>query len=395
MARPNLFVLLPVAGCWWIFQKNLTLCVRLLGSGLALSGLFFGLLPSLLHNYRVSGEFTLVSTAGGVSFFIGNNPEASGKFHVPTSEKIDPSSHDAYRHSLKTLAERAAGRSLSPKEVSSYWFDRGKHYWVANPMAAMTLFGKKLLLSINSQESSIHHPYRAAATLFPILRLLIPFGILFPFAGMGVLLARKRSGVPLMAAGFWAYLLGMAAFYVADRYRMMLLPFLIPLAGIGMSELYLLYKKQGRKTAVLTTTLLLVLFSLTQVPLFSKANQKNAVCALYNLMGKAEGDRGRYEKAEFYFHKAILAAGPNQGTYARANLGLLHQMRGDFTSARRLYLKSARISQKNLEVRRKLARLAERTGDIPEAIKWWLEVVGLSADPARAKREIDRLSPLE
>jgi len=237
MGRPNLLVMLP-AGLVWLLMRIRPWRRIWLSAGLLVVGVILGLSPSWIHN-AVSGQgFVPVSSSGGHSFFIGNNPQATGGFHIPKGARIDDSDHAAYRRSLTLLAERAAGHDLTPAEVSAYWWHRGLDFWAAHPGQVLWLSGKKLLLALNSVERPIHHPYVFAEEVAPILGYLLSFGIVFPFAVLGVWFGRRRrAGVGLLLGCAGTYLLTMVAFYVADRYRILLLSALIPLAGLGMVEL--------------------------------------------------------------------------------------------------------------------------------------------------------------
>ncbi len=391
MGRPNLLVMLP-AGLVWLLMRIRPWRRIWLSAGLLVVGVILGLSPSWIHN-AVSGQgFVPVSSSGGHSFFIGNNPQATGGFHIPKGARIDDSDHAAYRRSLTLLAERAAGHDLTPAEVSAYWWHRGLDFWAAHPGQVLWLSGKKLLLALNSVERPIHHPYVFAEEVAPILGYLLSFGIVFPFAVLGVWFGRRRrAGVGLLLGCAGTYLLTMVAFYVADRYRILLLSALIPLAGLGMVELARTIRAKGALRTWPCILGLAAAFAVTQLPLTSARATNQALVVGYNLMGKAAGERGKLLEAEKYFKHALELAGPGQGARARANLSLLLQRRGQLERAQRLYVEAARADPDWQAIRIRLARLAESRGDIQQAIQWWREAAALMADPAPALREITRL----
>ncbi len=306
--------------------------------------------------------------------------------------RIDDSDHLAYRRSLTLLAERAAGGKLTPAEVSAYWWHWGFDFWAAHPGQALWLSGKKLLLALNSVERPIHHPYVFAEDLAPILGCLLSFGIVFPFAVLGVWFGRRRrAGVGLLLGCAGMYLLTLVAFYVADRYRILLLSAFIPLAGLGMVEFARKIRAGGALRAWPYLLALAAAFAVTQLPLTSARAGSQALVVGYNLMGKAAGEHGHQAEAEKYFKHAVELAGPGRGASARANLGLLFQRRGRLEQARKLYIEAARADPDWPIIRVRLARLAEGRGDIQQAIQWWREAAKLMADPASALKEIARL----
>ncbi len=394
MARPNLVFVLPVFGIWWLFRVR-SWRGRLAGAGFALAGLVIGLAPSWIHN-AVKGQGVLpVSSAGGLSFYLGNNPQASGRFRVPRGMKIDASSHAAYRRSWHLLAEQAEGRRLSPAQVSNHWFGRGLRWWAQQPGAAAIMLGKKLLLAVNAEEAPIHHPYGAVAEVVWPLAWLPGFGLVFAFGLAGLWLGRRRTpGVGLLGWTVGVYLAGMAAFYVADRYRLVSVAMLIPLAAVGLVGLRERVRAGGLRATWPGLLVVLAAFGLTQLPFSDAAREQKARYALQNLMGSLAAEASDTDAARAYFERAIQIAGDEHGSTARANLGLLRERRGDLDGALELYRRAAVLDDENRQVRVQAARLCEQLGRLGEAIAWWRQLAALSADPAPARAEIARLRAL-
>ncbi len=394
MARPNLAAILPV-GLLWLLWRPWSGRQRLLATGLAIAGLVLGMAPSWVHNALAGQGFIPVSSSGGHSFFLGNNPQATGRFHVPKGMKIDDTSHEAYRRSLTVLAEQAAGKRLTAAEVSSYWFGRGLDYWAEHPGAALLLTGKKLLYSVNAAEISIHHSYHFVKEIAPPLRVLLPFSVVFAFAIMGLIFAWRRfAGLGLLVGSALSYLLSLVAFYVADRYRILLVPMIIPMAAVGILELSRRFRLPTLRPSFAPLVLLLAAFALTQVPMVSDRGRAKSVAIGYNIMGKAEGERGDLAQAEKYFRRSIALAGPGRNAVARSNLATILERRGDMDGAHELFLQAAQADPEWRFARRRLAILSERAGDIAQAIRWWQELAALEAQPQKAQKEIARLRVL-
>jgi 4-amino-4-deoxy-L-arabinose transferase-like glycosyltransferase len=392
MARPNLLILLAVAMIWWFWRVR-GKGARWFGVAWAFFGLVVGMAPSWIYNAAQGQGLLPVSASAGHSFFLGNNPQATGRYRVPSQLPIDATSHAAYRRSWVTLAEREQGRSLSISQVSSHWFGRGLAWWAEQPGKALGLFGKKVLLSINSEEVPIHHPYFAIAELIPLLGFLLGFGVMLPFAVAGVWLElRSRKGVALLGVGAIVYLVvGMALFYVADRYRVMVLPLVLPLAGLGMLALGRRFSAGGLKAVWPVMLVLAATFALGQIGFRDEASRTRSRYGLRNLMGKAAGELGDPQRAEQNFRQAIQIAGPHHGSLARENLGLILERRGQAEEALALFRQAAAMDSRDRFVRRHLAELAESAGRLEKAISWWQELVALSAEPEFALRQIDRL----
>ena len=393
MARPNLALLLPVCVGWFLWRMPAGK-PRLEGLAAALLGVVIGLSPSWLYNVTHGLSLVPVSASGGHSFFIGNNPQANGLFNVPAGEGIDASSHHAYRATLTAAAQRAEGRDLTLAEVSSYWFRRGLGFWREHPAQALRITGWKLLLSLNNEEIPIHHPYSVIAEMIPLLRVLPGFGPVFAMSVLGMVLGRRRQGTGFLAACSLAYLASVVAFYVADRYRILLLPMLIPLAGLGLVELAAGLRRRKYRELILGFGLGVAAFAIAQVQPYPERIYRYYRVRTYMLMGTSSARAGRERIAEELYRQAIALSGPRQGAVARANLGAMLEERGELDEAHALYVASAEIDPEMRFVRLRLARLAERRENYTEAVRWWKELAELSADPTEALSEIARLERL-
>jgi tetratricopeptide (TPR) repeat protein len=264
-----------------------------------------------------------------------------------------------------------------------------------NPGDALVLLGRKLLLSLNSLELPINHPYLLGREVAPILRVLFGFSVVFPFALLGIGFGfKKKLPIGLLTGCAVFYLATLVAYYVADRYRILLLPMLIPLAGLGVARLYHFVRDTRPRSWWLPLVTLAAAFGLTQLPMESPSARTRALSGGYNLMGKAEADAGDLVAAEAYFRKAIRMAGPGKGAVPLANLGLLLERLGDQEGAWELYRRSASADPEYRFCRIRLALMSERRGDLETALGTWRELAGLAADPTDYQKQIRRLEKL-
>lgn len=394
MGRPNLSVILPV-GTIWVMRLPWSWKFRGLALGLAFFGLTLGLSPSWIHNAIKGGEFIPVSTAGGHSFYIGNCPSANGMFHVPSGLGIQLKDHESYRDSFARIAEREIGKPLKPSQVSTYWFRRGLEFYRDQPLDALQLLGKKALFSILSEEIAIHHPFAFAKDLAPWMNILLTFGIVFPFSLVGVVFFLDPTRKTALL--FWsaiAYGLTLVAFYVADRYRIVLLPMLIPLAGAGVMQLLHRFRSASWRGVFLPLLLLSIACVVSYLPILPVLYRPNIVAFSYNWIGSRLIEQGEFSKAEQSLQRAVDLTGNNYGPIPSTTwmkLGLLCQKRGDLAAARKFFLRSAKAHSDNLEVRFRLAHLAEIQGSYLEAINWLEQVVPHQIDPSRTREMISNI----
>jgi len=206
-------------------------------------GLAAGLAPVVARNVVVAGEWTLGSSHGGLNLYIGNNAQASGFYReVPG---IRPSI-EGQQEDTRRVASAALGREVSDGEASAY-FTRQAGAWVReNPLGAASLFARKMFYTFHAQHVALPHsyPFFAYDTGSVLRFLAIGPWLLVPLGLAGLLFAQHAGEQPggaervLDARSFiiWAafvpgYAVGVATFFVAERYR---LPLLVPLCiGAG------------------------------------------------------------------------------------------------------------------------------------------------------------------
>lgn len=206
----------------------------LVAAAAVVAGLGAAILPATLRNVVVSGEPVLVSSHGGLNFYIGNRAEADGTYRaVPgITPDVRGQARDARR-----LAEQHARRALSARETDAHFRALAWEWIFAHPLDAAALFARKLAYLLGATELALNYSYAYYASDEPTLLRLLPVGawLLVPLGLVG-LADRARLGPRGFLA--WAvvvpaYGLSVAAFFVSSRYR---LPLLVPLAaGAGFA----------------------------------------------------------------------------------------------------------------------------------------------------------------
>jgi 4-amino-4-deoxy-L-arabinose transferase-like glycosyltransferase len=236
LARPNALLFGAIVCAWIALRPGSQLrrrAIAMLAFAASMSAL---VATATWHNARVGGDFVLVSYAGGMNLFIGNNPDAPGGFRVP---RIVPSAladdPEEQRVVFEALAERASGRPLAPSEISAFWSRRALDYVREQPVAWARLMLRKVLLSFNAYEPWNVRSLTLTRESSSVLRLpLLGFGVIAPFAALGLWATRCRwrQLVPLYAwlVTVWSTLW---IFFVLSRYRVAALPVLALFAAAG------------------------------------------------------------------------------------------------------------------------------------------------------------------
>ena len=182
LTRENALLFVPVIVGWiWLDSSQRA---RHPGrrTAMLLAGLSLILLPVGVRNLFSGGEFHLTTTQSGPNLFIGNNPEADGTYVPLRAVRGSP---EYERLDATEIASRAAGRALSPGEVSDYWIGRALDYIRTNPRDWLALEARKLRLLTNVTEAIDTESQESYEDDSPPLRLVARvahFGVLLPLS---------------------------------------------------------------------------------------------------------------------------------------------------------------------------------------------------------------------
>lgn len=310
LARPNLLLAAPAVALALLVRAK---GARGMGAAVALvGGAAFGVLPGLVHNWSESGRPVLVTANGGVNFWFGNNHEARGTFHAPGPEW---GSIETQRDVSIQLASKGAGRELTETEASRHWFGEGIGWIGFHPGAALKLWGRKLGDTLSSTEFGIQYVPAAHRAVAPSLWLgVLPFGALLFLAAVGAPgAARGRASlVAWLLAGLAASLL----YFTYSRFRLPLLPALLPFAGRGLVRV-LDALRGGTRPAPAAILAGALLWAVSYVP-FEGAYPTQLESNAYVDMGLATDDLAR---SEGFFERAVeLVPGNVEAHYELARL---------------------------------------------------------------------------
>ena len=313
--RPNVVIAVGAVGFVLLLVR------RWRDAALLAVGVLVALAPIVIRNTAVAGEWSLVSSHGGLNFYIGNNPSADGTYRsVPgITPNIAGQQEDARR-----VAEAASGRKLGDAEVSGYFYGLGWSWISAQPRAAAALFLRKLHYTLSAQHLWLNYSYPFFAyderTVLAILVvgpwILIPLGltglVAQPPAG------RFRAYAPWLAF-VPAYAISVALFFASERYRLpLLIPFCIGAGALLVVMIDLLRARNLRRAAVSLSAVAAVAAAVNwPLPLDDGRSEERVRMAERSIAAE------RYEEAEAWIAKAIAgnpARGPAEFRIGRALL---------------------------------------------------------------------------
>jgi thioredoxin-like negative regulator of GroEL len=156
----------------------------------------------------------LIASHGGLNLHIGNNDTADGTYQRVPGIRPD-----------------IRGQRLDAKKVD--FTARALTWMREHPGRALSLFVRKLALTINRADIALNYSYAYYRDIPPLTFLIVGPWLLFPLAAGS---AWKRELRPLTAF-LVLYAISIAIFFISSRYR---LPMLVPaalLAGATLDDL--------------------------------------------------------------------------------------------------------------------------------------------------------------
>jgi tetratricopeptide (TPR) repeat protein len=333
ISRPNALLLLPALALSILFLGPL----RKSWSG-ALSALLAACAPILLvasiNAFPSSGVF--IASQGGVNFWIGNNPQADGK-----SATLPEVGASWERADASELAQRTARAELSPAEESSFYYRRALSWIQEEPASWFHLMGEKSRALLRHKLIGNNTDPRMLSAQAPWIALIFPWSWTFILLAGGVALstgyprhARLRRWCITVIA---LYALGILLFFTNERFRLVLIPFLIiPAADLlahlleAQSIAFSFIWNQKKKALLLAFLTCLGWAEFTGGQDTHRGGWHN-----YQI-GNAHQRLGETEAAAQAWKAAVKADPSLVGP--RLNLGILFSSRGMHEEAERLFL---------------------------------------------------------
>ncbi len=269
ITRPTVLPLLIIP-LWFLLRDSLPWRLRLRHVVMLLLGVVACVGLTLIRNVVVAGDPVLVSSQGGINFYIGNNDEADGL----TARLPDPLGNNWRLDDIAYIAEQDEGRKLKQGEISTYW-TRQTWAWIADhPVRFVELYLKKLYFSVSNREISNNRLIPAFFDEVPFLKYNpLIFAVIFPLAVIGAWYGWRRCPhlkfiLPMVVL----FIAASAFFFYNSRFRLPIMPYLIMLASAGAFATYELVAHRSR-AIIIAASLGVASALLSCLPLMPLSNQ--------------------------------------------------------------------------------------------------------------------------
>jgi tetratricopeptide (TPR) repeat protein len=362
LTRENALVFLPIILGWFIWRGH-PWVPRVAA---VLVGTLVVLAPVAVHNRMAGGAWVLTTSQLGPNLYIGNSETATGTYVALRRSRGNAAFE---QHDAMELATRAVGRPLSAAEVSAYWSGRALEWIRTHPQRWLRLTGFKLLLVANGREAADTEDLSTYAEWSWPLRLsntLANFGVLAPLGVFGVWLTRYRwRQLWVLYALGATYAVSVALFYVLDRYRYPLVPFLTVFAGAAITEAPRWWRTSlaAERSGILLGLATLAVVCNWPIALLS-ANSARAITH-YNL-GYAFQVAGRGDDAvaEYRTAERLLPS----SAHMHSNLGIALAARGEHDEAIAEYEEAIRLEPDLAEAHNNLGMALASAGQYNSAM---------------------------
>lgn len=327
---------------------------RLAMAGMFLLGVILIVAPITARNFAVSGDFVLITSNGGLNFYIGNSEISTGGYVKPNGLDIVSDPDGAM------IAQEVRGRKLGPSEVSAYWYALAREYIRSNAGPWARLMVRKLSFAMSSYELPQLENYYFQKRYSSLLSLPLPaFGLVAPLGLLGMALSWRRRRVRLLIAFFIVYMLSIVAFFVVARYRAAAIPPLLIAGSFALVRLYeWLRARAWRKLALSVGAL--VAFSFVVNYNFYGIDRAKSFAQPHFRLGIIYSERGMAGRAIEEYRKAI---GIDPGyPKSHVNLGVMLSEEGSHQAAESAFREAIRLDPGYTMARLNLALALEREG---------------------------------
>jgi hypothetical protein len=294
LARPNLLLALPftLIACALVSERS---SWRTLGAAW-LCGLALALAPMALRNTLVTGKPSVFPAhGGGTSFYIGNNPQADGRWNTAgglLSGQVGLERKELLRE--LGLPERSEAEDAAA--IGSALYARAFRFIREQPLAEARLELRKLWLSVGNDEiSQDYDPLGERALLGAAFGWGVPFGILLALALCGCAALLARDDEPRTARAWLWLLLGQGGavaaanlvYFTSSQHRLPLAVVCAALAGPGAEAAWLAARARMRRghdpraPGLVVSGLAVVLLAQAFVP--RQTRTRPSVAHFYNL----------------------------------------------------------------------------------------------------------------
>lgn len=388
LTRENALLWIPLFPLWmWFGFAGTAPIARAKVVAGYLAGLGLILFPVAARNASLGGEWSPTTFQSGPNFYIGNNLDANGVYRalIPGHETPEFERADAQR-----LAEQAVGRPLSARGVSRYWTQRALAEIRYDPVRWIQLMLVKFGMVVNRYEVpdvesfAVH---RFWSTPLLVLGPFWHFGVLAPLAVLGLMLTRSQW------RSLWLYYLlilsmifAVALFFILGRYRLPLVPLMLPFAAAALVRAREWLALRGR-SRIAAVTAGLVAAVVCNLPIHDESGLN---ASSFMNVGISAGKAGDLPTCLRWLSLSVELR-PDSAV-AHYNLAGAQAMAGRPLQAVDSFRRAKQLDPTLVQVDLRLAQLLEQIGRPEEAVFHYRQALAVEPHDPQAQAGLERLA---
>lgn len=370
VTRPTFLPFFAV-GCLWLLavlyrtkSPSRELAIRFI---ILIASFLLVVIPVAFQNQRITGHFGIMPAAGGVNFYIGNNPDYVGTVTVRPGWDWNE---------LQKMPERN-GVTGGMWEQQKFFYDRVKDFIRTQPLQYVRGLAYKTIQFLNSRELPRSVDLYLFGKWSGLLRTLtwkkggfgFPFGVLLPLTFCGLIYYRKQ--IPAIVILFLVfYPLSIILVFISARYRIPVVPIMVVVAAAGLFGLVEMVKQSRWVCIGIFVICAAALTLLSSIPGPFPEEKINYEAELYLNLSDTKLIQGENEQVINYLEKSLSLVPDNGMTYA--GLGTAFLRKGDAKQAIKYYQKALRFKPDSAEVLNSLGAALSSLGELDKAEKYYL-----------------------
>ncbi|MBN1295261.1 tetratricopeptide repeat protein [bacterium] len=366
LGRPNFLLVMAGLTLWIVVSEPQANIYRRINRALIFACSAFVIVsPITIHYWLQNGEFILVAPHGGINFFIGNNPDATGTYmsipgvsDLPGQQIIDS----------QKKASEALGHEASASEASQYWMDRSIEFIRNHPSRFAGLLVRKIALFWNATEIPSEYSFHFDREFHSVLRLPFPnFGWIGPLGLLGIVIGHFfrrhcwRERILPIGISF-LLMVSVILFFVHARYRMAVTPFICLFAGVTLETAITNWRMKQFKNLSLIGLALIPAFYFCHLDLVPR----NDLPGYFNLANAYYQARNLKDAEKCL--RYILTRSETLSTWMF--WGTIQQEAGKNKQAEAAYKRALQLDPNHYEAMLNLAILCTQSNRQPEAVAW-------------------------
>lgn len=383
ITRPDTFLLLIAAAVWVAGRLGRTggTVQAAAACALMLACAALPVVPVAVRNAVIGGDRVIISSNGGINFYIGNNPDEEKTRAIRPGPDWD---------ALQALPKKD-NPDATPSQQSAWFYRESLRYAAAQPAAYARLLVKKTVMYITAVEGRRNNDpyhYRQHSWLYAALMwrwggFAFPFGVALPLAVFGLLACRRVPDAGMLYVYLGAQFVSVVAFFVCSRYRVPAAPVLLIFAASGGIELWRAAHQRRLRQLSVPLAIAVCVMVVSNLNLYEvDANRQLIDADTHLYLGHILENRGDLNEALEQYKRAV-ALNP-RSEVSRFDLADLLARTGRTAQAKRQLLAALELNPRSPALNARLGEILQQEGDLSGANIRYARAAG--ADPMFAHK---------